>query len=126
RPAHADRVDTGLRSVGAGAGIGCGADPEYAGGPDPCMECGAGPSRGGAEPTMSTRSVLLIDDDTELGTLLSDFLARYDIACLCAHKGRDGLKKLRDSRDRKSTRLNSSHVKISYAVFCLKKKSQKH
>src|SRR5690606_41866578 len=30
---------------------------------------------------------------------------------------------LRDTRDRKSTRLNSSHVKISYAVFCLKKKN---
>src|SRR5690606_41669577 len=28
--------------------------------------------------------------------------------------------------DRKSTRLNSSHVKISYAVFCLKKKTNKH
>src|SRR5690606_41450972 len=28
------------------------------------------------------------------------------------------------SRDRKSTRLNSSHVKISYAVFCLKKKNK--
>src|SRR5690606_40894644 len=27
----------------------------------------------------------------------------------------------RDGGDRKSTRLNSSHVKISYAVFCLKK-----
>src|SRR5690606_41411447 len=27
-------------------------------------------------------------------------------------------------RDRKSTRLNSSHVKISYAVFCLKKKKE--
>src|SRR5690606_39912972 len=27
----------------------------------------------------------------------------------------------RDPRDRKSTRLNSSHVKISYAVFCLRK-----
>src|SRR5207302_9210160 len=27
--------------------------------------------------------------------------------------------------DRKSTRLNSSHVKISYAVFCLKKKKRK-
>src|SRR5690606_40113255 len=27
------------------------------------------------------------------------------------------------SKDRKSTRLNSSHVKISYAVFCLKKKT---
>src|SRR5690606_2688836 len=29
----------------------------------------------------------------------------------------------RDLLDRKSTRLNSSHVKISYAVFCLKKKN---
>src|SRR5436309_12190037 len=29
-----------------------------------------------------------------------------------------------DGVDRKSTRLNSSHVKISYAVFCLKKKTQ--
>src|SRR5690606_41314569 len=28
--------------------------------------------------------------------------------------------------DRKSTRLHSSHVKISYAVFCLKKKSPQH
>src|SRR3712207_8059906 len=29
----------------------------------------------------------------------------------------------RDVQDRKSTRLNSSHANISYAVFCLKKKS---
>src|SRR5688572_32510099 len=28
--------------------------------------------------------------------------------------------------DRKSTRLNSSHSQISYAVFCLKKKTKKH
>src|SRR5690349_24025775 len=28
--------------------------------------------------------------------------------------------------DRKSTRLNSSHVEISYAVFCLKKKRNRH
>src|SRR2546430_13040620 len=28
--------------------------------------------------------------------------------------------------DRKSTRLNSSHSQISYAVFCLKKKKQQH
>src|SRR5690606_40301738 len=34
-------------------------------------------------------------------------------------QGSDGKIVLR--RDRKSTRLNSSHVKISYAVFCLKK-----
>src|SRR5690625_5621455 len=30
------------------------------------------------------------------------------------------------SLDRKSTRLNSSHVAISYAVFCLKKKNNTH
>src|SRR3989442_10922539 len=30
------------------------------------------------------------------------------------------------ARDRKSTRLNSSHVRISYAVFCLKKKKNMH
>src|SRR5207253_5851904 len=30
----------------------------------------------------------------------------------------------RDDEDRKSTRLNSSHVAISYAVFCLKKKKK--
>src|SRR3989442_11709240 len=29
-------------------------------------------------------------------------------------------------RDRKSTRLNSSHVRISYAVFCLKKKKKQN
>src|SRR2546427_5369370 len=31
----------------------------------------------------------------------------------------------REKRDRKSTRLNSSHSQISYAVFCLKKKKNK-
>src|SRR5690349_23346468 len=30
-----------------------------------------------------------------------------------------------EMEDRKSTRLNSSHVEISYAVFCLKKKTKK-
>src|SRR5436309_9051812 len=32
---------------------------------------------------------------------------------------------IRTGQDRKSTRLNSSHVKISYAVFCLKKKKSR-
>src|SRR3712207_8628093 len=31
-----------------------------------------------------------------------------------------------DPADRKSTRLNSSHANISYAVFCLKKKNKTH
>src|SRR3989442_8827162 len=37
----------------------------------------------------------------------------------CPYKNATGSKP-----DRKSTRLNSSHVRISYAVFCLKKKEQ--
>src|SRR5256885_15385326 len=35
---------------------------------------------------------------------------------------RRGRRTSEDDRDRKSTRLNSSHLVISYAVFCLKKK----
>src|SRR5699024_11796829 len=34
-------------------------------------------------------------------------------------------RRLGEREDRKSTRLNSSHVSISYAVFCLKKKKHK-
>src|SRR2546429_4874248 len=37
-----------------------------------------------------------------------------------------GVAELSPSRDRKSTRLNSSHGDISYAVFCLKKKNHNH
>src|SRR2546427_2102224 len=42
--------------------------------------------------------------------------------------GRSGVRRVtrrRRCRDRKSTRLNSSHSQISYAVFCLKKKKKK-
>src|SRR5690606_41978692 len=39
------------------------------------------------------------------------------------YRGGPSLPRLRRDGDRKSTRLNSSHVKISYAVFCLKKKT---
>src|SRR5688572_30944591 len=37
----------------------------------------------------------------------------------------DLLQVIRRAQDRKSTRLNSSHSQISYAVFCLKKKKKK-
>src|SRR5258707_12019737 len=40
---------------------------------------------------------------------------------LVPHAG-EMLYRLAEARDRKSTRLNSSHANISYAVFCLKKK----
>src|SRR5690625_5942814 len=36
----------------------------------------------------------------------------------------DKQRRMRDAADRKSTRLNSSHVAISYAVFCLKNKTR--
>src|SRR5437899_3977697 len=44
-------------------------------------------------------------------------------AGLSTHYG-PSLLLLRIDRDRKSTRLNSSHLGISYAVFCLKKKTK--
>src|SRR3712207_7666101 len=40
----------------------------------------------------------------------------------CAGRARTTRTSTRAPRDRKSTRLNSSHANISYAVFCLKKK----
>src|SRR3989442_11510328 len=47
--------------------------------------------------------------------------ARSQGGLLRSQSGRWG----HQDRDRKSTRLNSSHVRISYAVFCLKKKKHK-
>src|SRR5688500_19298108 len=53
--------------------------------------------------------------------LRSNFEVAFDLLTVCnvvfLRKGHAGL-----DLDRKSTRLNSSHLVISYAVFCLKKK----
>src|SRR2546426_4352796 len=47
------------------------------------------------------------------------------VSCMCSHTVRGPGCGIRSSRrDRKSTRLNSSHLVISYAVFCLKKKKK--
>src|SRR5207249_5969188 len=70
---------------------------------------------------------------TEIYTLsLHDALpiSTWALARECRHRhdssGRACPKAIATSRrDRKSTRLNSSHVSISYAVFCLKKKKKK-
>src|SRR5205814_8007995 len=51
--------------------------------------------------------------------LLGDAIALPGVTCAAAADLYDGR---HTSRDRKSTRLNSSHLGISYAVFCLKKK----
>src|SRR5690625_5904770 len=56
------------------------------------------------------------------------FLSKLEDATYNIQLSRDDLRLSNDEnelifkRDRKSTRLNSSHVAISYAVFCLKKK----
>src|SRR5699024_8516316 len=47
-------------------------------------------------------------------------------SALCPCGGAFGRLAAGDNGDRKSTRLNSSHVSISYAVFCLKKKSSRN
>src|SRR5438034_6289145 len=61
------------------------------------------------------------DDHKSLEARLSRFLGTDDTilysSCFDANTG---------LLDRKSTRLNSSHTVISYAVFCLKKKKKKH
>src|SRR2546430_7391390 len=71
-----------------------------------------------------------------VGNRILAFAANNDTSCVCG-LSRDSMKprlfdpflwgkgrgKVRaDHGDRKSTRLNSSHSQISYAVFCLKKK----
>src|SRR5256884_3902765 len=50
---------------------------------------------------------------------------RIQIEAFCRNVGQYSLKIRIFSEDRKSTRLNSSHGYISYAVFCLKKKKKK-
>src|SRR5437879_10667644 len=96
--------------------------------------------------------ILIIDDDVDLRNLLERYITQqwpesqvdqydpldhdipgasfalgsYDVVILDYMLGRgDGLQWLQEFKDRKSTRLNSSHRCISYAVFCLKKKTIK-
>src|SRR5690606_42160180 len=72
------------------------------------------------------RAVLLL----ELGDEPQNLLLHGDVERRCRLVGDDQARLGREGRrdqhaltqDRKRTRLNSSHVKISYAVFCLKKK----
>src|SRR5437667_11779869 len=62
---------------------------------------------------------------TEIYTLsLHDALPILPLRVECKHRLPDALVALfPQGQDRKSTRLNSSHITISYAVFCLKKKT---
>src|SRR3712207_9109638 len=82
--------------------------------------------------TLSLHDALPISVGLRLGDLLVH--EHHHVLRVAGHAlapgrlvGRRGLpvprvRPLRPDRDRKSTRLNSSHANISYAVFCLKKK----
>src|SRR5690349_23049157 len=54
-----------------------------------------------------------------------DFRRRQHVRPRAQQSGGIALQESAGREDRKSTRLNSSHVEISYAVFCLKKKNKK-
>src|SRR5688572_33182077 len=81
--------------------------------------------------TLYSKLSFLFNDTapTEIYTLsLHDALPISSLLCVGRHADRSrpalggvGMVRLR-AQDRKSTRLNSSHSQISYAVFCLKKK----
>src|SRR5690606_40556853 len=58
--------------------------------------------------------------EPEVVDLPDDLAALHQVHAVPGEAGEQ--QGLRVDLDRKSTRLNSSHVKISYAVFCLKKK----
>src|SRR2546427_4141298 len=79
----------------------------------PLSRSGNGPAKSTARNTtkMTPKIVAAYDYTNERGDLL------YQI---CRLEPKD----FRARQDRKSTRLNSSHSQISYAVFCLKKKKQ--
>src|SRR5436853_2895807 len=67
---------------------------------------------------------------TEIYTLslhdaLPIFVASKCVLRYCSHSGRSDSEPDEVDGDRKSTRLNSIHLGISYAVFCLKKKKKK-
>src|SRR6266700_1234167 len=73
------------------------------------------------------------EDRKQFGLLLADDVRKNitlaNLGSVATGRVIDDIKELRvasdyRNRDRKSTRLNSSHVKISYAVFCLKKKKK--
>src|SRR3712207_7345865 len=51
---------------------------------------------------------------------------RFDAAGAILLASESAVKVANEAVDRKSTRLNSSHANISYAVFCLKKKTISH
>src|SRR3712207_8389219 len=76
--------------------------------------------------TLFRSRVHVHEDDALLLEVLANLVVDDLGLVLRADAGEELAFRLGDAEDRKSTRLNSSHANISYAVFCLKKKKQIH
>src|SRR3712207_8264355 len=78
-------------------------------------------------PTMVAQMIAVGEETGNLDTMLSKVADFYEDEVAAAVKALTSILEpvmiMLVGGDRKSTRLNSSHANISYAVFCLKKKS---
>src|SRR5688572_26113156 len=94
--------------------------------------CGRSEERLGAVLTelqcISPRSITIkcdVSSREEVRAMVRKVLAAYDAVDILINNAGIGMRKpFVETPDRKSTRLNSSHSQISYAVFCLKKKKK--
>src|SRR2546426_8129580 len=78
---------------------------------------GPGPSRGGLSQKYSIRGQLRSNETSQP-------LEMVKVQLVASGGETMAIQFTRSNGDRKSTRLNSSHLVISYAVFCLKKKKK--
>src|SRR5690554_7193213 len=76
-----------------------------------------------------TGKVIVLHEDVEIGGIGAELVTQINEACFeyldAPIRRVASLNTPIPFEDRKSTRLNSSHVRISYAVFCLKKKKHR-
>src|SRR2546426_2988812 len=89
------------------------------------FECCAGADEHRVKPTRNTQHLFMASGSARVWRgeqlLLPNKSSAHNTGMLDKHV-RDGRGCVCSCQDRKSTRLNSSHLVISYAVFCLKKK----
>src|SRR5690242_20981357 len=75
--------------------------------------------------TVTRHAVAIHVEHRARGAVERVVIARVDVAHVVHVRGQRLVSPAAAAEDRKSTRLNSSHMSISYAVFCLKKKNKR-
>src|SRR3712207_7473399 len=75
--------------------------------------------------TVVAEALTLANKDLDRLILARELMSRVTVQCRSNSKLPELVELFLSRPDRKSTRLNSSHANISYAVFCLKKKNIK-